>query len=169
MPRLFVAVWPPPELVAQLAALPRPDMAGLRWTRPEQWHVTLRFLGSVAEGEPVIEALASMAAAPVEAMAGPATGRFGQRVLHLPVGGLADLAAGVVRATQLLGKEPEHRPFAGHLTLARVAPGARVDLRPLAGVPVGGRWPVREVTLVESRLSPSGPRYQVVKRFPLAG
>ena len=47
MPRLFIAVWPPPDVVEQVAALPRPPVAGLRWTEPEQWHVTLRFLGAL--------------------------------------------------------------------------------------------------------------------------
>lgn len=50
--RLFVAVWPPPGAVDELgralvdvrAAVPQ-----LRWTIPEQWHVTLAFLGEVAD------------------------------------------------------------------------------------------------------------------------
>ena len=51
--RLFVAVWPPADVVTRVAALPRPDVAGLRWTAPDHWHVTLRFLGSVPAAEPV--------------------------------------------------------------------------------------------------------------------
>jgi 2'-5' RNA ligase len=46
--RLFVAVWPPNDVVDVLADLPRPDVAGVRWTTQGQWHVTLRFLGQVA-------------------------------------------------------------------------------------------------------------------------
>ncbi|MDQ1444823.1 MAG: hypothetical protein QOI20_1287, partial [Acidimicrobiaceae bacterium] len=45
-PRLFVAVWPRPEVVDALARLPRPDVPGLRWTGPDHWHVTLVFLGA---------------------------------------------------------------------------------------------------------------------------
>jgi 2'-5' RNA ligase len=56
--RLFVAVWPPAGVVETLQALERPDIPRLRWTTPEQWHVTLRFLGSF-EIEPVMEALAA--------------------------------------------------------------------------------------------------------------
>ena len=167
MPRLFVAVWPPAEVVEAVAALERREVAGLRWTRPEQWHVTLRFLGWMEDVEGVSDALARVRTPAVEAVVGPAVGRFGQRVLHVPVDGLADLAAEVVQLTAGMGEAPEDRPFAGHLTLARVARGARVDLRPFAGQRVEGRWPVTELTLVESRLSPKGARYEVVARFTL--
>ncbi|MER3453020.1 MAG: RNA 2',3'-cyclic phosphodiesterase, partial [Acidimicrobiia bacterium] len=50
--RLFVAVWPPEEVLDVVAKLPRPGVVGLRWTSREQWHVTLRFFGSVPEPAP---------------------------------------------------------------------------------------------------------------------
>ncbi len=81
--------------------------------------------------------------------------------------GLDDLAAAVVAATAHVGEPPEDRPFAGHLTLARVARGSKVDLRALAGQPVAGRWRVAEVCLMESHLSPKGARYETVARVPL--
>jgi 2'-5' RNA ligase len=37
----------------------------------------------------------------------------------------------------------------------------------VAGASIGGRWLVDELTLVESRLSPAGARYEVVERFSL--
>ena len=46
---------------------------------------------------------------------------------------------------------------------------ARVDLRPLTGTPLSARWTVDEVCLVESRLSSTGARYEVVARFPAGG
>jgi 2'-5' RNA ligase len=170
-PRLFVAVWPPPDVVDQIAARARPTVIGLRWTGPDQWHVTLRFFGWVDDQAEVSAALAAAVSglAPVEATVGPSVGRFGHRVLHVPVEGLGQLAAAVVTATAGLGKPPEDRAFSGHLTLARVGRGARVNLRALAGEPVNARWPVSDVTLVESRLSPAGARYEMVERFPLTG
>jgi 2'-5' RNA ligase len=167
--RLFVAVWPPDEVLDALASLDRPELAGLRWTTRDQWHVTLRFLGRVEDVEQAVDALSRMEAASTTARAGPTVGRFGQRVLHVPVTGLDQVAGVVIAATADVGEPPEDRPFAGHLTLARVARGARVDLRRLAGQPVEGRWPVTEVCLVESHLSPKGARYEVVSRFPLVG
>jgi 2'-5' RNA ligase len=169
VPRLFVAVWPPDDVLDAVGALDRPDVPGLRWTAREQWHVTLRFLGRVDRADEAVGALGTVAAAPTTAVVGPTVGRFGQRVLHVPVAGLEDVAGAVVTATAGLGEPPEDRPFTGHLTLARVARGARVDLRPLAGRPVAGRWPVAEICLVQSHLSPRGARYEVVRRFPLVG
>ena len=168
MPRLFVAVWPPDDVLDRLAALDRPPLDGLRWTTPDQWHVTLRFLGQVPDGEAVERALSMLSRSPtVDATLGPATGRFGRRILHVPVAGLEPVAADVLAATAHLGRPPENRPFAGHVTLARVAKDAKPDLRSLTGVGVTGGWRVEEVCLVESRLSPKGARYEVLQRFAL--
>lgn len=164
MPRLFVAVWPPDDVLDRVEALERPDVTGLRWTSRDKWHVTLRFLGQ-ADLEPVVAALAGTPIPPATAQLGPAVGRFGHRVLHVPVSGVGEVASAVVSATAGLGRPPEDRPFAGHLTLARVAKGAQVDLRRLAGAGVEGSWDVRDVCLVESRLSSAGARYEVVERF----
>lgn len=167
--RLFVAAWPPADVVSSLAALPRPEIKGLRWTRPDQWHVTLRFLGDVDDVDGVVAALRRASIGRTEAVMGPTVGRFGHRILHVPVDGLGDAAAAVGRATAGLGEPPEDRPFRGHVTLARVADRARVDLRQLAGTPLAGAWPVDELTLVASRLSAGGARYEVVERFPATG
>ena len=171
MPRLFVAVWPPEDVLNRLAVLPRPEVDGLRWTDQDHWHVTLRFLGWVDDVEPVRAALAdvtSVAVGPVRAVLGPAVDRFGQRILHVPVAGLDAVAAAVVESTAHLGKRPDDRPFNGHVTLARVARDAKVDLRPLTGTAISGEWQVGSVCLLESRLSPSGATYEVLERFELA-
>jgi len=58
----------------------------------------------------------------------------------------------------------ETRQFAAHVTLIRKA---REPRRPLPPLPVL-EWPVREFTLVNSRLEPEGPVYSVLERFALA-
>ena len=167
MPRLFVAVWPPDEVLDLIEALPRPDVEGLRWTTRDQWHVTLRFFGAV-ELEDASAALQSMSAPATSGVLGPETGRFGKRVLHVPVAGLDVVAKAVVPATKRVGKPPEPRPFKGHLTLARARDRRRgVDLRPLIGTPVAAEWPVNEVCLVESHLSSKGANYSVVESVSL--
>jgi 2'-5' RNA ligase len=170
--RLFVAVWPPPEVVDLLRALPRPSVPGLRWTTEEQWHVTLQFLG---EAEPA-EATAALArlrwdGVPPWAVLGPRVRWFGGSVVHVPVAGLDDLATAVAAAVGAVGRAPAPaRSFAGHLTLGRVNRGrvrfARV-LGSLLDMEVAGRWTADEVTLVAGRLHPKGARYEVVARVAL--
>lgn len=173
--RLFVAVWPDATSTEVLAGLPRPARPGLRWTRPEQWHVTLRFIGS-ARPQEVASALAgamesaagaiSALAPPVKARLGPATARLGRLVLQVPVAGLDALAALAVSATGGLGQPPREGPFRGHLTLARAQ--RPLDLRDLVGIPVEASWEPREVTLVSSRPGQAGPgRYEVIGRWRL--
>lgn len=161
-----MAVWPPPEVMDVVRALPRPSVPRLRWTTEDQWHVTLRFFGeaTVEEAGAALRAL-GYAQCP-EAVLGPRTEQVGRTIVHVPVAGLDGLAAAVVAATATVGEEPPARPFRGHLTLGRVNRG-RAELQPLVGVPAAGRWRVEEVTLVASRLHPHGARYEVVERVPL--
>jgi 2'-5' RNA ligase len=172
-------VWPPASVVEAVAAAVgrlrssgATDTAALRWTGREQWPVTLRFLGD-ADPSPAIAALRSAAlqagSAPATAVMGPATGRFGRRVLHVPVAGLGPLAVAVGAATAGVGEPPDERAFSGHLTLARARRRGGVDLGPLAGHPLSGRWPVSEVTLVASRPAPRGASYQVIDAVTVEG
>ncbi|HEX4863267.1 MAG TPA: 2'-5' RNA ligase family protein [Acidimicrobiales bacterium] len=110
--RLFVAVWPPEDLLVALEGLERPQARGLRWTTRDQWHVTLRFLGSVGEAEVagltvgLGEAAAfSAVGRPVVAVAGPAPQMLGRGVWMLPVAGLDALAAAVGEAVDAAAGE----------------------------------------------------------------
>jgi 2'-5' RNA ligase len=178
--RLFLAVWPPPPVVELIGSMPRPPVGGIRWTTPDQWHVTLRFFGPVPEDsiESVrahchridIDSVTMGSEGAVEAEMGPSTGRFGRRILHVPISGLDRLATATVAATASVGEPPDDRPFAGHLTLARSRARDGIDLRPLCGVPLAARWLVTELTLVASHLGagPSGSaHYEVVERLAL--
>jgi 2'-5' RNA ligase len=173
--RLFVASWPSAAVVDTLRTLERPDIGGVRWTSESQWHVTVRFLGSVEDSEvpAVVDALrvGLAGAAGGEALLGPETACFGRGVLMVPVSGHDALAAAVTRATASFGEPPDPRPFHGHLTLARSGGGRGrgrgADLRQLAGRPVAGSWSVSELTLVRSHTEPSRVRYEVLERFSL--
>lgn len=165
--RLFVAVWPPAEVVAALAAIERPGVDGVRWTTEDQWHVTLRFLGDIEGTATVAARLRAAAPASGVAVVGPVSRRLGEGVLCLPVAGLDELAAAAVTATADIGAPPDRRPFFGHVTLARLRRGAHpASLRRLGEIRVSGSWPVEELTLVCSRLAGSGARYEVVERVP---
>ena len=103
MTRLFVALWPPADVVSTLAALPRPNVPGVRWSAPDQWMVKVRPFGRVADRlvEPLVTALAdALDGAPaIECAVGPATRRLGGQWLGAPVNGLDDLAVAVFEAT----------------------------------------------------------------------
>ena len=174
MARLFVAVWPPDDVAAAVAALRRPSVDGVRWTAPSQWHVTMRFLGEVPDDRvgAVGAALAAPALPAATAVLGPAVGRFGDRVLHVPVSGLDGLAAAVRGAVDDFADRAalDDRPFHGHLTFAR-ADGRRhrVRLAPLTGEEVTRSWPVTEVAVVRSHLGRGGARYETVAEVALGG
>jgi 2'-5' RNA ligase len=165
--RLFVAVRPPSGVIDAIAALPRPERHGIRWSRPDQWHVTLRFLGDVDDAAPVADALAAglASADPVDVVLGPTTEKLGRGVLMIPVHGLDDLGATVLDATRDVVPVPEDAfPFRGHLTLARCP---RSVPRWAIGAPIDATWTADEVELVSSRLGGGPPVHDVVARFGL--
>jgi RNA 2',3'-cyclic 3'-phosphodiesterase len=163
--RLFVAAWPPEEVREALAGLHRPELPRTRWTTPEQWHVTLRFLGAVDQPRRAEDALGAVDAAPAEVVLGPAPETLGPKLLMLPVRGLDAVANAVRTATADVGDPPDARPFRGHLTLARSR--ARVSVADVPGLRLEARWTVDELALVRSELHPRGARYTTVATVTL--
>ncbi len=181
--RLFVALTPPAEVVKALtiATLGLRGLAPeLRWTRPEQWHVTLVFLGEVRDdvvGE--LNRRLSRAATrhPPLSLALGGGGRFGQQVLWTGVRGdldrlrrLVDSARAAARRSRL---PVEDRPYRPHITLARAAGG--VDLRPLVERLApweGAPWVATQMHLLRSRLgaAPDGSAlHESIAGWPLEG
>jgi RNA 2',3'-cyclic 3'-phosphodiesterase len=161
--RLFVAVWPPAAVMDRIAALARPEVAGVRWTGREQWHVTLRFLGEVPDPAPVERALRAAPLPATEAALGPGAEVLGRNVLVLPVAGLDELAGAVAAATADLGQD-DPRPFRGHLTLARRRRSGS-SLAPLARsgtLSLEAAFPVGAVAVVRSHLDRAGARYETL-------
>jgi RNA 2',3'-cyclic 3'-phosphodiesterase len=163
--RLFVAAWPPPAVVEELGRLPRAATAGMRWTTSDQWHVTLRFLGQVADAGAVADALAAARLPAARAELGPSVVRIDRHVAAFPVAGLDRLAASVVDATAAFGQRPRRR-FRGHLTIAR---SRRGHLEATTGLMLTAAWDVRAVDLVRAELHPDGARYRPVASFALTG
>jgi 2'-5' RNA ligase len=181
--RLFVALTPPGEVVEELSAITvalRELTPDLRWTRPEQWHVTLAFLGEV--GEHIVDELArrlNRAAArhPPLSLSFGGGGRFGHQVLWTRVqgdrDGLCRLADSVRAAARRSRLPMEQRPYRPHLTLARAA--VATDLRPLVerlaswqGLP----WVATRLSLVRSRLgagSGGSALHEPIAGWPLLG
>lgn len=159
--RLFVSLRPSAEAVAHLSAA----LAGSRTSRPDQWHVTLAFLGDVAAAEPLHDGLRAAAAghAAFELQL-QGSGSFG-RSTWVGVGGdvplLRALQRDVSAACVTAGVQLEERPYRPHLTVGRVPPSA---LRDYAGPP----WVASEVELVHSVLGRSAT-HSVLERFALLG
>lgn len=158
--RLFVAVWPPDDIVAVLAAIPRPAARGVRWSTPDQWHVTLRFLGDVDRPTEATAALERAELPVATAALGPAVARITNEIAAVPVRGLDELATAVIDATRESGAPPPDRPFRGHLTVARSR--RRGDVTAVLGAPVVGSWDVSSVHVVRTELHPEGARYETL-------
>ena len=182
--RLFLAVDPGDDCHARIAeAVTRAQSQAprARWVRPEGVHVTLIFLGAVAEE--LVPTVVTKAESVVVRHA-PLTLRFegagcfgGRRPRVLWVGVAGDVPAlGLVQkelseALTEVGYVPEERVFSPHLTLARAGFGGSdtglwAAARLLAAESFG-EVNVREIVLYESVLSTGGARYEVVARLPL--
>jgi len=168
--RLFFALWPPGEVVAALAAWAKQTqvLTGGRVARPESIHLTLAFLGEVAEGR-VGDAI--RAARSVRGSGHTLPIEQAKRWSHndvLWVGpteiprSLDALAQSLRTELQKEGFAIEARPFAAHVTLIRKARRA-VALPPLPHA----AWRVTEFTLVQSMLSRHGASYRILDRIAL--
>lgn len=165
MTRLFVAVWPPEEVVADLTTLPRKDQRGVRFVHPDNWHLTLRFLGD-ANPDAVAQALDGIEFDRTEVHLGPGVDLLGDRALVVPASGLDDVARTVTERTRDLGEPPRKR-FTGHLTLARLKPHAIMPR--VLGALFQATFPLEEIALVQSRLHPDGARYDTIATWPATG
>ena len=163
MARLFIAVWPPEEVVAELMALHRKDQRGVRFVHPDNWHITLRFFGN-ANAEEVLGALERVTLPAAHARLGPAVDVISERVLVVPVDGLGALAEVVTEHTHGIGERPPKR-FVGHLTVARVK--SHVPMPRALGALVSAAFDVDEIALVQSRLDPERARYETIETWPV--
>lgn len=159
MSRLFVCLWPPEEVVSVLEELHRKDQVGARFVHPENWHVTLRFLGD-ADPNQVAVALDTALFEPAPVTLGPAVDIGNGGVLFVPATGADDLAAEVTRVTRDLGDEPVRPRFLGHVTIARLK--KRANMPRALGELISAEWNPSEVALVESNLRPDGVRYDTL-------
>ncbi|MDB6112136.1 MAG: uncharacterized protein JWR69_3886 [Pedosphaera sp.] len=158
----------------------------VRWTRPEQLHLTLRFLGEVEAGrvESLIEAVRGVCNrfAPLRLRAermGVFPHARSPRVIWVSVhderGELPLLQSAVSEAAGSFTRQEEDKGFMGHLTIGRVknikSGAARVLAESVEGLRnrVFGEWTVDQVEIVQSELASGGSRYSCVASIPLLG
>jgi 2'-5' RNA ligase len=182
--RCFLALKIPADtairrVLKELAAMGR----ALKAVEPENLHVTLKFF---AAAEP--ESIPKIAAIATDAVGKHAHGQLTltglgafphaerPNVIWAGLAGtgaetLSTIAGGLDAALEPIGFERENRPFAPHLTLARVKFRPPEELRALLvrhSKTVFGTAEVNEVELIRSEPGPDGPRYTVLKHFALA-
>ena len=177
MPRLFTGLEIPADIGQSLSTL-RGGLPGARWIDPENYHVTLRFIGEV--DDVIAHEVASM-------LGRVRRGAFELRVEDLksfggrkpralvatlgPGQGAMELQAEHERLMQRVGLEPEGRKYIPHVTLARLRQSSNrqvadyLALRAPFGSPP---FKVSRFVLFSSRASGGGGPYVVEAAYPLA-
>ena len=175
--RLFLAIDPSAEAIDDLARMTARLRSPGRAVRPEQWHVTLAFLGEVPESG-LGAVAAAVAGATADAQPGTLRigggGRFGTSVLWAGLRGDIDALRGLAESLRLslrtAGIGLEERPYKPHLTLARPAPGTttaqlRADVELLARYR-GPYWPFDRLYLACSHF-PAEARHEKLTTWHL--
>jgi RNA 2',3'-cyclic 3'-phosphodiesterase len=177
MPRLFTGVEIPPEIGEALGML-RGGLPGARWITPDNYHLTLRFIGDVDD----------VTAQEVELMLGRV--RRGGFNLHLeglmsfggrrpravvatvaPEPALLEAQAEQERMMQRIGLEPEGRKYTPHVTLARLRDSSSLevaDYLSARGYFRTAAFPVSRFVLFSSRASVGGGPYVVEASYPFS-
>ena len=156
------------EVIRELAG--RVPRGAVRWVRPEQMHLTLRFLGDTAIDQlPAIHSVMDdiVRGNPPFALRLATVGCFPNprrpRVIWIGLAGddarLHTLKAALDERLAPLGWPPEGKPFRAHLTLGRVKDEREVQGVEWAADVPSLDMPVTAIHLIESQLRPSGPIY----------
>jgi RNA 2',3'-cyclic 3'-phosphodiesterase len=178
MPRLFTGIEIPAEIGLALSGF-RGGLPGARWVDPENYHITLRFIGDIDER-----------------MADDVTSILGERRHRAPItltidgldsfggskpravfartsgnGELNELQAEQERLLRQVGLAPETRKFTPHITLARLKQVSPVDVAHY--IATHGHFPrltftAHRFVLYSSRASVGGGPYVIEAAYPLS-
>jgi len=183
--RLFVALDLPEPVrhaITELIAKIQPKSRTARWIRPENLHITLKFIGHVGNEKlsPIQTALSSIRAAQPIELHFRGMGFFPNEhrprafwcgIAASPI--LAELAANIDRALVPLGVEAETRPFAPHLTVARFKSDEGIRevvhaANDMKSTDFGAAFETN-FHLYESLLKSTGAQYNRLASFPFVG
>jgi 2'-5' RNA ligase len=185
MARLFVGIGLPETYRQSLSplttSLSRLTDNCINWSRPDTWHLTLKFLGETEEARiPAIKDALSTLDFPRFTLQAGGAGAFPNaqrpKVLWLGLAQGADqaagLASGIEDALAAVGVPREQKRFRPHLTLGRVRRPGPGNHQPLLDAAAQTQWPpftVNRFTLYQSTLAPTGATHTALAEFALAG
>ncbi len=177
MPRLFTALEIPAQIAFQLSLL-RGGLPGARWIDPENYHITLRFIGDIDPrmADEIGRALTRVDRPGFE-LSLSGLDAFGGKKPHSIVAcakiapALRELQAEQERIIQRIGLEAERRKFRPHVTLARIRGASESDAANYLALRGDFRttpFPVGRFVLLSSRASRGGGPYIMEEAYPLA-
>lgn len=177
MPRLFTGIEIPSE-VAQSLSMLRGGLPGARWADPENYHLTLRFIGDVDDviAHEVASMLGKVSRNAFKLRLDGLTsfgGRKPRAVVALvsPQQAVIELQAEHERLLQRVGLEPEGRKYTPHVTLARLRDSSSRQVADFLAMRAAFRsipFEVSRFVLFSSRASVGGGPYVVEAAYPLA-
>jgi 2'-5' RNA ligase len=176
MPRIFTALEIPASVGQQLSFL-RGGLPGARWIDPENYHMTLRFIGDVDVhvANEIASILARVERDPFELRL-EGLSAFGGRKPRavvanaVPVPDLMELQAEQDRLIQRVGLEPEGRKYTPHVTLARTRESSSREVADYLNERASFRsmsFNVTRFVLMSSRASVGGGPYVVEEAYTL--
>ena len=177
--RLFVAVEipePVKDAIEEVFVPWREQFPKARWAPRENWHVTLKFLGTTwPRLEDWVSAQVGAAAADVLPFAArlQGVGSFPSakrgRALWAGFENADPIGALVAEIEEAIVDEfpAERRPFHPHLTVARSDPPLKLPAEYSGTELESDEWEVDHVVLFRSHLGRPAPRYEPLARFPL--
>jgi 2'-5' RNA ligase len=187
--RLFIAINLPPEIrerlkAAQAELAEQISQKAVVWTKPDQFHLTLNFLGDV-EVEKVPSLLPALHEAggrfaPLDlTIAGIGLFPHGRRPRVIWAGVQSDghalfaLQEGTTNSVREICAEPDEKNFVGHITIGRCKELTRSETRTVVefaevkqAVALGS-WTASSFELMRSELSPNGATHTVYESIPL--
>jgi 2'-5' RNA ligase len=176
MPRLFTGLEIPRHIADSLSMM-RGGLPGARWIDPENYHLTLRFIGDIddALARDIAGLLGRVQRRPFELRLDGLTS-FGGRKPRAVVAAVAaktpllELQAEQERLLQRLGLEPEGRKYIPHVTLARLRETSSrqvADYLSARGHFRSEPFEASRFVLFSSRSSVGGGPYVVEAAYPL--
>ena len=177
MPRIFTGLEIPSDVGLALAGL-RGGLPGARWIDPENYHLTLRFIGDVdgSIAHEVASMLGRIKRGPFELRVDGLTSFGGRKPRAVvatvtPVPSIMEVQAEQERLMQRIGLEPEGRKYMPHITLARLRDSSSRQVAEYLSTRGHFRsepFAVSRFVLFSSRASVGGGPYVVEASYPLS-